>query len=86
MLRGADAHRPGGGVGPVAHGVVGLLDGGARDGVCDRDGAGFGIRRAEQVRALAPHADGVVVGSALVETLERGEDPEVFLRSLRARA
>jgi tryptophan synthase alpha chain len=48
--------------------------------------AGFGIRRAEQVRALAPHADGVVVGSALVEALERGEDAEVFLNSLRARA
>jgi tryptophan synthase alpha chain len=28
-------------------------------------------------------SDGVVVGSALVETLERGEDPAAFLRSLR---
>jgi tryptophan synthase alpha subunit len=28
---------------------------------------------------------GVVVGSALVEVLERGEDPAVWLRSLRAR-
>src|SRR5690606_15080200 len=28
---------------------------------------GFGIRRAEQVRSLAPHVDGIVVGSALVE-------------------
>lgn len=46
--------------------------------------AGFGIRRAEQVRALAPHADGVIVGSALVEVLERGEDPRAFLGSLRA--
>jgi tryptophan synthase alpha chain len=45
--------------------------------------AGFGIRRAEQVRDLAPHADGVIVGSALVEAIERGEDPEGFLRSLR---
>jgi len=26
--------------------------------------------------------DGVVVGSALVEVLERGEDPAAFLRSL----
>jgi tryptophan synthase alpha chain len=48
--------------------------------------AGFGIRRAEQVRALATHADGVIVGSALVEALERGDDAESFLRSLRARA
>ena len=44
--------------------------------------AGFGIRRAEQVRRLAPHADGVIVGSALVEALERGEEPERFLRGL----
>jgi tryptophan synthase alpha chain len=44
--------------------------------------AGFGVRRAGQVRALAPHADGVVVGSALVESLERGESPAHFLRGL----
>ena len=44
---------------------------------------GFGIRTQEQVRLLAPHVDGVVVGSALVEVLERGESPAVFLRSLR---
>jgi tryptophan synthase alpha chain len=44
--------------------------------------AGFGIRRAEQVRELAPHADGVIVGSALVEVLERGEDAGAFLRGL----
>lgn len=46
--------------------------------------AGFGVRRAEQVRALASHADGVVVGSALVEQLEAGADPVAFLRSLRS--
>ena len=45
--------------------------------------AGFGIRSAEQVARLAGHVDGVVVGSALVETLERGEDPVRFLASLR---
>ena len=45
--------------------------------------AGFGIRSARQVARLAPHVDGVVVGSALVETLERGEDVGAFLRSLR---
>jgi tryptophan synthase alpha chain len=48
--------------------------------------AGFGVRRTEQVRMLAPHADGVVVGSALVEQLEAGGDPVTFLRSLRADA
>jgi tryptophan synthase alpha subunit len=30
------------------------------------------------------HVDGVVVGSALVEVLERRDDPAAFLRSLRA--
>ena len=42
--------------------------------------AGFGIRSREQVERLAPHVDGVIVGSALVEVLERGEDPAAFLR------
>jgi tryptophan synthase alpha chain len=45
--------------------------------------AGFGVRRAEQVATIAQHADGVIVGSALVEVLERGEDPATFLKSLR---
>jgi tryptophan synthase alpha chain len=45
--------------------------------------AGFGVRRPEQVATIARHADGVVVGSALVEVLERGEDPARFLWSLR---
>lgn len=45
--------------------------------------AGFGVRRAEQVRNLAPHTDGVIVGSALVEQLEAGNDPVTFLRALR---
>jgi tryptophan synthase alpha chain len=44
--------------------------------------AGFGIRTREHVRAIAPHADGVVVGSALVEVLGRREDPATYLRSL----
>jgi tryptophan synthase alpha chain len=46
--------------------------------------AGFGIRSAEQVRRMRGHVDGVVVGSALVEVLERREDPAAFLRTLRA--
>ena len=45
--------------------------------------AGFGIRSHAQVARFAPHVDGVVVGSALVETLERGEDVQAFLVSLR---
>jgi tryptophan synthase alpha chain len=45
--------------------------------------AGFGIRSREQVARLAPHVDGVVVGSALVEALERGADVKAFLESLR---
>ena len=45
--------------------------------------AGFGIRSREQVDRFAPHVDGVVVGSALVETLERGGDVRAFLGSLR---
>jgi tryptophan synthase alpha chain len=46
--------------------------------------AGFGIRGPEQVARMKGHVDGVVVGSALVEVLERGEDPAAFLRALRA--
>lgn len=46
--------------------------------------AGFGIRRAAQVRLLGQHAAGVIVGSALIEQLERGEDPVAFLNGLRA--
>ncbi len=46
--------------------------------------AGFGIRSREQVQRLRGHVDGVVVGSALVEVLERGEDPAAWLEGLRA--
>lgn len=51
----------------------------ARVPVC----AGFGIRTREQVEALAGMVDGVVVGSALLEVLERGESAERWLQSLR---
>ena len=47
--------------------------------------AGFGIRSREQVERLRGHVDGVVVGSALVEVAERGEDSGAFLRGLRPR-
>ena len=52
--------------------------------------AGFGIRDAASAASMAMHADGVVVGSALVATLEGSEDAaqaaaraEAFLRPLR---
>ena len=45
--------------------------------------AGFGIRSREQLALLRDHVDGVVIGSALVEVLERGEDPARWLRELR---
>jgi tryptophan synthase alpha chain len=45
--------------------------------------AGFGIRSREQVEQLHGHVAGVIVGSALVEVLESGQDPSAFLKSLR---
>ena len=44
--------------------------------------AGFGIRTAADVVNVGKHAAGAIVGSALVEVLERGEDPAAFLRGL----
>ena len=46
--------------------------------------AGFGIRDARQVAALTGHADGFIVGSALIEAIEAGRDPATFLAALRA--
>ncbi len=71
-----------GGAGELPDEVTGYLDrvrGLTPLPVC----AGFGVRRAAQVRLLAPHADGVIVGSALVEALEQGQDPATFLAALR---
>ena len=45
--------------------------------------AGFGIRTRAQVEALRGAVEGVIVGSALVEVLERGESPQAWLASLR---
>lgn len=45
--------------------------------------AGFGIRGREQVERLRGHVDGVIIGSALVELLERGEAPQPWLAALR---
>jgi len=45
--------------------------------------AGFGIRSRAQVEQLKGHVAGVIVGSALVEVLESGEDAAAFLEALR---
>lgn len=45
--------------------------------------AGFGIRERAQVERLRGHVDGVIVGSALVEVLERGASAQAFLADLR---
>jgi tryptophan synthase alpha chain len=47
--------------------------------------AGFGIRESSQITALAPHVDGVVVASALIEAMEKGLSPAALLRKLRGR-
>ena len=47
--------------------------------------AGFGVRSRSQVEEIGKHADGVIVGSALIEALERGESAAKFLTGLRPR-
>jgi tryptophan synthase alpha chain len=46
--------------------------------------AGFGIRSPAQVAQLRGQVEGVIVGSALVEVLERGESPQAWLAALRS--
>jgi tryptophan synthase alpha chain len=60
-------------------------------GRCDAPGApgapvcaGFGIRSKAQVDALRGVCDGAIVGSALIESIDRGESAARFLASLRA--
>ncbi len=48
--------------------------------------AGFGVREAAQVSLLGNHADGVIVGSALLETIEAGDAPAEFLSGLQPAA
>ncbi len=46
--------------------------------------AGFGVREPAQVAEIGRYVPGVIVGSALVEAMERGEEPADFIRSLAA--
>jgi len=48
--------------------------------------AGFGVRTASDVRTLERAADGVIVGSALIEAIEDGRDAASFVRELRGKA
>ena len=45
--------------------------------------AGFGIREKSDVEMLANHVDGIIVGSAIVETIEKGNSPTEFLDQLK---
>lgn len=45
--------------------------------------AGFGIREPEHIPPFAGHANGVIVGSALMDVLKRNEDPLPFVQALR---
>ena len=47
--------------------------------------AGFGIREKSDVEMLANHVDGIIVGSAIVETIEQGNSPTEFLDQLKIR-
>ena len=44
--------------------------------------AGFGISRAEHMKALRGSADAAVVGSAIVEAIDRGNDPVPLVKEL----
>ena len=45
--------------------------------------AGFGIREKSDVEMIANHVDGIIVGSAIVETIEQGNSPTEFLDKLK---
>ena len=45
--------------------------------------AGFGIREKSDVEMIANHVDGIIVGSAIVETIEQGNSPTEFLDQLK---
>ena len=45
--------------------------------------AGFGIRDKSDVEMIADYVDGIIVGSAIVETIEQGNSPTEFLDRLK---
>lgn len=45
---------------------------------------GFGVKSRDDVATVAKHADGVVVGSAVVRVIERAENPEAAVAGVRA--
>jgi tryptophan synthase alpha chain len=45
--------------------------------------AGFGVRERSQVAELAGHVDGVDVGSALIDAIDRGDDAAGFIEGHR---
>ena len=45
--------------------------------------AGFGIRDKSDVEMIAEYVDGIIVGSAIVETIEQGNSPTEFLDRLK---
>ncbi|MEO0795683.1 MAG: tryptophan synthase subunit alpha [Verrucomicrobiota bacterium] len=47
---------------------------------------GFGVSRPEHVRAVGQAADGVVVGSALVNSLASDSDADIAVKALRSKA
>ena len=52
-------------------------------GYIDENDYVFVMERTDDVINVGRHAAGAIVGSALVEVLERGEDPANWLRQLR---
>ncbi|MBW1754926.1 MAG: tryptophan synthase subunit alpha, partial [Deltaproteobacteria bacterium] len=44
---------------------------------------GFGVKTKDDVATVAPHVDGVVVGSAVVRTIEDAASPEQAVASVR---
>jgi tryptophan synthase alpha chain len=44
---------------------------------------GFGLSDPDHVRAIAPHTDGVIVGSRFVDAIRRGEDFKTLVRSFK---
>ncbi len=45
--------------------------------------AGFGISTDEQIRKLCDHADGVIVGSRIIEAIRKGENLERLIRQFK---